>query len=114
MLNLKTWTAIYSKEAKKDLEELCNSKQIIVRKAIKKVEQNPLPQTEGGYGIPLGNKHGFNLTNCCEIKLRGQGIRVIYKLKKDEMVMVNIAIDKRSDNEAYRVALERLKNMQED
>lgn len=113
MLNSKTWTAIYSKEAKKDLEELDNSKQIIVRKAIKKVKQNPLPQTKGGYGIPLGNKHGFNLTNCCEIKLRGQGIRVIYKLIKDEMVMLNIAIDRRSDFEAYKLAFERLKNMQD-
>lgn len=107
------WTEDFVEEAQKEFNNLDGHQKKIVAKAIKKTLENPLPYTEGGYGIPLGNKHGFNLTNCCEIKLRGQGIRVIYKLIKNEMVMLNIAIDKRSDLEAYRIAFERIKNMQD-
>jgi len=33
-------------------------------KGIFKVSQNPLPNTEGGYGKPLGNHSGVNLTAC--------------------------------------------------
>ena len=47
-----------------------------VLKALDKACQNPLPFAEGGYGIPLGNKHGFDLTGCCGVKLRGQNLSI--------------------------------------
>jgi len=43
------WQIRYFREAKKDLARLDHSQQILVTKAIRKVSQNPLPQTEGGY-----------------------------------------------------------------
>ena len=70
--------------------------------------RTPLPHNQGGYGIPLGNKHGIDLTGCLEVKLRGQNLRVIYILIHDEMVMLNIAIDNRADLEAYRRAYRRM------
>ena len=106
------WKRRFTPEADKDMDKLAGNQRKVVFKAINKVLENPLPFTEGGYGKPLGNKHGYNLTGYCEIKLRGQGLRVIYKLEKDEMVMLNIVVDKRSDEEVYRIAFERLKNMQ--
>ena len=104
----KKWHYDVIDEAKKDFKKLDGHQKRIVLKALDKVCQNPLPYTEGGYGIPLGNKHGFDLTECCEIKLRGQNLRVIYLLEKDRMVMLNIAIDERGDLEAYRSAYNRL------
>ena len=61
------WKEIYSKEALDDLKQLDNHQRRIVQKAILKVLQNPLPFTEGGLGIPLGNKYDYNLTGYCEI-----------------------------------------------
>ena len=56
-----TWTLEYLPEARKDLKSLGHTQQVVVDKALKKVKTNPLPQAEGGYGKPLGNKHGNDL-----------------------------------------------------
>jgi len=76
----------------------------MVKKAIKKVQDNPLPQSEGGYGKPLGHKRGLNLTNLLKIKLRGEGIRIVYKLIKTESQMLIIVVGVREDEEAYEIA----------
>jgi mRNA interferase RelE/StbE len=62
------WNVLYLPEADKDLDSLSRQQQILVKKAIKKVQANPLPQNEGGYGKPIGHKHGLNLTNLLKIK----------------------------------------------
>ncbi len=97
-----------SEEAGKDYRRLDGHQQKIVTKAIQQTLRNPLPLSEGGYGIPLGNKGGYNLTGCCEIKLRGQNLRVIYRPCKGEMVMYNIAISNRSDFHVYKTAYQRI------
>ena len=74
------WQIEYLEEAKKDLKKLDRSTQIIVLKGIDKVSENPLPAQQGGYGKPLGNKSGTNLTNLLKIKFRDIGIRVVYKV----------------------------------
>ena len=74
------WTVEYLPEVEKDFKSLGRNDIILVTKAILKVVQNPLPKSEGGYGEPLGNKMGRNLTGLFKIKLRGPGIRVVYKL----------------------------------
>ena len=78
---------------------------------MKKVSRNPLPASEGGYGKPLGNKSGINLTGCLKIKLLRLGIRIVYRLKRTEHGMQIIVVGVRADNEVYRIADERLKNM---
>ena len=50
------WTVEWTDKSKKDLKDLDGSSRKQVLQAIKKVQQNPLSQQEGGYGKPLGNK----------------------------------------------------------
>ncbi len=99
-----TWVVEYLPEVEKDLKSLSPARRLIARKAIEKVKQNPLPQSEGGYGKPLGHKSGTNLTNLLKIKLRGEGIRIVYKLVRTEDKMIVIVIGIREDNEVYEIA----------
>lgn len=50
-------------DAVKDIKRLDGSQRKIVLKAIEKIRANPLPQNEGGFGKPLGNKAGTDLTS---------------------------------------------------
>ena len=45
-----SWTLEYLPEAEKDLKALDGSQRLLVLKAIKKVQQNPLPAEEKRYG----------------------------------------------------------------
>ena len=101
------WTITYRDEAKKDLKKLDNSKRTKVLAAIKRVSENPLPKTEGGYGKPLGNKNGNDLTGLMKIKLRDDNIRVVYQIVKTEKTMEIIVIALREDNEVYEIAAKR-------
>ena len=42
------WSVSYLPEALEDFRKLDGSQKILVRKAIQKVSQNPLPESEGG------------------------------------------------------------------
>ena len=95
------WQIEYLEEAKKDLKKLDRSAQIIVLKGIDKVSENPLPIQQGGYGKPLGNKIGTNLTNLLKIKFRDIGIRVVYKVEYTATVMKIIVISARADEQVY-------------
>jgi mRNA interferase RelE/StbE len=103
-----SWTLEYLPEVEKDLKNLDGSQRILVRKALKKVLQNPLPESEGGYGKPLGSKGGTNLTNLLKIKLRNAGIRIVYKVERTKMGMLVIVIGVREDDEVYQDAQNRV------
>ena len=102
------WSIKYLPEVEKDFKTLGGNEVILVRKAILKVAQNPLPKSQGGYGNPLGNKAGKNLTGLYKIKLKGPGIRIVYKLEKTEKGMLIIVIGARADNEVYDIASKRI------
>jgi mRNA interferase RelE/StbE len=97
------WKLAYLPEAEKDLKDLDGSQRILVQKAIKKVQNNPLPVDENGYGKPLGN----NLTGFLKIKLRAAGLRVVYKILRIDNVMIIIVIGVRADEEVYDIARKR-------
>lgn len=99
-----TWSIEFLEEAKKDLKKLDYSVQLQVLKGIQKVSQNPLSVQEGGYGKPLGNKTGVNLTNLLKIKFRDLGIRVVYKTIRMDNVMKIIVVSARSDEQVYKEA----------
>ncbi|MBR5345269.1 MAG: type II toxin-antitoxin system RelE/ParE family toxin [Clostridia bacterium] len=105
-----TWSVRFLPEADKDLDNLSRTQQAVVRKAIDKVKQNPLPQSEGGYGKPLGHKRGLNLTNLLKIKILKEGIRIVYKLIRTETQMQVIVVGIRKDEEAYEIANDRRKH----
>ena len=102
------WKLVFLYEATEDFEKLDGSQKKRVRKAIKRVLTNPFSRSKGGYGIELGNKGGVNLTGCYEIKLRGEGLRAIYKLIHTRTEMLVIVIDVREDETVYDVAEERI------
>ena len=101
------WKVLYLPEVERDLKALAHNQIIAVRKAISKVKENPLPQAEGGYGKPLGNKNSTNLTGFLKIKLRGEGIRIVYKLIRTETSMLIIVVGVREDDEVYDIAQDR-------
>ena len=102
------WEVEYTKEAENDRNSLDTSQRQQVLKAIRKVSKNPLPKAQGGYGNPLGNKHGHDLTGYLKIKLRKLGIRVVYKVIRDDEVMKIIVIAARANEEVYEVASDRI------
>lgn len=101
------WELEYLPEARDDLAALDGSQRGRVAKAIENVRTNPLPETEGGYGKPLGNRRVSQLCGLMKIKLRSDGIRVVYKLERTESAMRIVVIGARSDDQVYREALKR-------
>lgn len=102
-----TWMIEYLPEARDDLAQLDGSQRARVAKAIAKVSSNPLPTEEGGYGKPLGNKRTFRLSGLLKIKLKADGIRIIYRLVTEGSIMKIVIIGMRSDNDVYREAAKR-------
>ncbi|MCM1365110.1 MAG: type II toxin-antitoxin system RelE/ParE family toxin [Faecalibacterium sp.] len=102
------WTLKYLPEVEKDLKQLDGNQRVLIMKAIKKVQVNPLPASEGGYGKPLGNKGRSDLTGLLKIKLKSAGIRVVYKLVKTETEMLVVVVGARADDEVYETAQHRV------
>ena len=85
------WSIEFLEEAEKDMKKL----------------DHPLSVREGGYGKPLGNKSGTNLTNLMKIKFRDLGIRVVYKVERVGKVMKIIVVSARTDEQVYNEAAKR-------
>ena len=99
----------YSAEANEDLEKFNAEQQRQIGIQIEKFAENPLPKNEGGYGNPLGNKYGLNLTGLCKITLKKMGVRVVYKIIRTDKIMRVIVIAARADEEVYKIAAKRNK-----
>jgi len=108
------WEIKYMDEALEELLGLDKGIRAIVGKGIKKVSENPLPHTEGGFGKPLGNKRGNNLTGFFKIKYKNIGIRVVYTLDRVNKIMIVIAASARSENQCYDLANERKTQVSQD
>lgn len=101
------WELSFLPEAREDLRALDGSQRIRVVKAIAKVQSNPLPSSEGGYGKPLGNKRLSQLSGLMKVKLKSDGIRIVYKLERIEHATRIVVIGVRSDDAVYREAQKR-------
>lgn len=97
-----TWQIEYLPEAVEDLRLLDRSVRPQVLKGIRKVAQNP--DYPDGYGKPLGNFAGSNLSGLFKIKFRKIGLRVVYALKKQDNMMLIVIISARADNLVYTEA----------
>ncbi|MCM1386989.1 MAG: type II toxin-antitoxin system RelE/ParE family toxin [Bacillus sp. (in: Bacteria)] len=97
------WKIRITDEARKDYGKIDRSVRKQVLAGILKVSQAPLP-SPNGYGKPLGNKKGNDLTGFFKIKYRGIGIRVVYTLVIDKMIMNIMVISQRDDNYCYDLA----------
>lgn len=103
-----SWEIRYLPEVLEDFRALDGSQRILVRKAIEKVRENPLPETEGGYGKWLGNKGASKLSGFLKIKLRGAGLRIVYQLVRNANRMVLVVIGVREDDAVYEIAHHRI------
>jgi len=103
------WQIVYTTEAAKDLKSLNKTQQTQVLKAIRKVSDNPLPNSEGGYGKPLGNHAASKLAGYMKIKLLKLGLRVVYGIERKDNIMKIIIISVRDDDTVYKMAYERIK-----
>ena len=103
------WNIEYLRAAEKDLENLDKSGKLQVLKAIEKVSENPLPQSEGGYGKPLGNHQSSKLSGYFKIKLVKLGIRIVYGLIRENDIMKIIVVSVREDETVYKLAEKRIK-----
>lgn len=101
------WELSFLPEAREDLRALDGSQRIRVVKAIAKVQSNPLPSSEGGYGKPLGNKRLSQLSGLMKVKLKSDGIRIVCKLERIGHAMRIVVIGVRSDDAVYREAQKR-------
>lgn len=57
--------------------------------------------------VPGGRLHGA-LASCYKIKLRKQGVRLVYTVQDDRLIVMVLAVDRREDSAAYQAALARL------
>jgi mRNA interferase RelE/StbE len=57
--------------------------------------------------VPGGELHG-PLVGCYKIKLRQQGVRLVYSVEDDHLLVTVIAVDKRVDGVVYASAASRL------
>ena len=88
--------------APKALEEWRNldgSVQTLLKKLLAKRLDNP--------HVPGGALHG-PLAGCYKIKLRKQGVRLVYLVEDDHLLVTVLAVDKREDGVVYGSAMSRL------
>ena len=97
------WEIRIIDEAQKDYHKLDKGIKKQVLAGILKVSKSPLPSPHG-YGKPLGNKNGNNLTGFFKIKYKGIGIRVVYTLVLEKRIMNILVISCRDDNYCYELA----------
>ncbi|MBQ6094966.1 MAG: type II toxin-antitoxin system RelE/ParE family toxin [Lachnospiraceae bacterium] len=102
------WSLTFLNEAREDIRKLDHSVYPIIIKGIRKVQQNPLPTNEGGYGKTLQNLNGVNLKGFLKIKFASAGIRVVYNVVRSEHEMKVIVVSARADNEVYKEAAKRI------
>jgi mRNA interferase RelE/StbE len=91
-------------DAEEDLRDLDRSAQLIVLKAIRKLETDPDKR-----GQPLGSMVGGNLTGWRKLVVGKRTYRVVYRVESSGAVVVVFVIAKRADNEVYELAVARLR-----
>ena len=101
------WRIMSLPEVVNDVRKLDKEQERRVQKAIRRVAQNPLPASQGGYGKPLGNKGGSALAGLQKIKMRGEGLRVVYKAVEQDGVMLIVVVGVRADDDVYKEAAKR-------
>jgi mRNA interferase RelE/StbE len=87
--------------ALKEWQNLDNSVRLFLRKKLEKRLENPR--------IDSARLHG-DLQHCYKIKSDKTGHRLVYQVIDDQIIVYVIAVDKRDDLMAYRLAVQRINN----
>ena len=51
--------------------------------------------------------HGA-LSSCYKIKLNKQGVRLVYEVEDDKLIVMVLSVDRREDSAAYKSAIDRI------
>ena len=94
-----TYKLLRHKDFKKDWDNLSFTIQTQLKKKLAKVLENP--------HIPKNRLHG-ELASCYKIKLLKAGVRLIYQVKDDEVIILLLTVGKRADNIVYNEAEKRI------
>ena len=86
-------------EALEEWRSLDGSVQVNLKKLLAKRLDNP--------HVPGGELHG-SLAGCYKIKLRQQGVRLVYSVEDGHLLVTVIAVDRREDGVVYESAIARL------
>lgn len=78
----------FHKLAAKELEKLSGNQKQAVAKALNKIINNPKSIYEGGYGKPLRNNKYSKLAGYLKVKIKNEGIRIVYKVIESEIVVL--------------------------
>ena len=90
-------------EAVKDYKALDRSVKILVNEKIEKLKENPF------LGDALGNKNNIDLTGFYKIYVAKKSYRIVYRIEKNEVEMVEIwGIGKRDKMEIYKLVGNRI------
>lgn len=84
---------------KAELDKLDYAVKTRLRKKLEKVILNP--------HIPKNRLHG-ELHNCYKIKLKADGVRLVYSVNNDEIYILLLTVAKREDNTVYEIAKDRI------
>jgi mRNA interferase RelE/StbE len=85
-----------------DIKELSHTQKRLVFKQFKKLMISP------ELGVFLGNKGGYNLSNCRKMYVDNKKIRIVYRIEEERIVVEVIALGKRDAMEVYKKASQRL------
>lgn len=88
-------------EAADDFRQLDGSLRKPVAKQLKKLETAPL------LGEHLGNKAGLDLTGYYKLYVAKKGVRIVYRIIEQQVIVEVVAIGKREDLAVYQTALKR-------
>ncbi len=86
-------------EALEEWRNLDGSIQQNLKKLLAKRLENP--------HVPGGELHGV-LSTCYKIKLNRQGVRLVYEVEDDKLIVMVLAVDRREDSAVYKSAVARL------
>lgn len=95
-----TYSIRVHRDFEHDLRKLDQSIQDQLYKKLIKIIENP--------HIPKNRLHG-DLSTCYKIKLLKAGVRLIYQVIDDEVVILLITVGKRADQAVYDEAVKRVR-----
>ena len=92
-------------DARNDLRDFDRDTQVILLKALKKLETEPEKR-----GAPLGSRSTSNLTGLRKLVVGDRDYRIVYRVEADGSVCVIWVIGHRADAEVYVLAKARLQS----
>ncbi|MGH3752899.1 MAG: type II toxin-antitoxin system RelE family toxin [Pseudonocardiaceae bacterium] len=93
-----------TEDTREDLHDLDGAARVIVVKGLKKLQAEPEKR-----GSRLGSKLSGNLTTFRKLVVGDRGYRIVYRIDPDGSVVVVWVTGRRSDDEAYHLAMSRLR-----